>query len=257
MFSEFKNTELFKYFIRVELNKSLDKILKHNGSNFSLIAGSIFSGSFSIVGTYISMKDSVYMNLCSILKITICFCILFIIGYFLFKGLVYIVASVSNSVKRENGLTDLEVKQCINDFDYIACDNVLVVKNFIEALKIPNVSKNLSEFYLHEIIYYIKSSLDIINCLIVNKNTCINNNSTTKRVNILRVENILNILMTMYDEAQTIESTLEFDSILEKKFKDDLIEISKRIEEYKENVESIKSEVYVSSHESNVDVDKK
>ena len=60
MFSSFKNTELFRYFIRVDLNKNVDKIIKQNSSNFSLIAGSIFSGSFSILGTYFGMDSAKY-----------------------------------------------------------------------------------------------------------------------------------------------------------------------------------------------------
>ena len=170
MFSSFKNTELFRYFIRVDLNKSIDKIIKQNSSNFSLIAGSIFSGSFSILGTYFGMNQTTYGYWGSIFFSTFLFSVLFVIGMTIFKIALKLLSFFFNASKKEKLPSKTKIKEFIDDFDHIACDNILISQNFINAYNDKNTSSNLKEFYFYEIIYYTKVSISIIKKIISDSN---------------------------------------------------------------------------------------
>lgn len=200
MFSSFKNTELFRYFIRVDLNRGIDKILRQNNSNYSLIAGSIFSGSFSILGTYYSINQSRYSLFINLLISTFTFIILFIIGILIYQLMSKIWHIIRNHFCSEKGPSKSEIKEYIDNFDHIACDNILISQSFIEAYKEdPKLTYNMKEFYFYEIMYYTKVSMGIINSLFVYSHLCINDKNNTNRVHLYRIINILNMIKEIVD----------------------------------------------------------
>lgn len=244
MFSSFKNTELFRYFIRVDLNKGIDKIIKQNKSNFSLVAGSIFSGSFSILGTYFGMHESEYSSFISIGLITILFSILFGVGLVLFKILTRICSYLCNAIKKEKSSSKEKVKEYIDNFDHIACDNILISKNFIMAYEDSKTSENLKEFYFYEIIYYTKVSLDIIRKLLVNKNKCINDKEHTNRIHLFRLENSLNMLEEIYRFIDGNKTQVACDQSLQNSLYKEIADLGTALNKYKGECEKIKLEIY-------------
>jgi len=194
MFSSLKNTELLRYFVRVDLNKGIDKIIKQNASNFSIIAGSIFSGSFSVLGTYFGMHTTQYETIVSILCATSLFSILFVIGLLIFQLGIRWMSFVYNARKKEHSPSKVKTKQLIDDFDHIACDNILISQRFIQAYNETGISNNMKEFYFYEIIYYTKVSLAIIQKIFVNESQCINDKNNTNRIHLFRLKNTLNML---------------------------------------------------------------
>ena len=244
MFSSFKNTELFRYFIRVDLNKGIDKIIKQNKSNFSLGAGSIFSGSFSILGTYFGMCPYRYSNLRRIIQSTGLFVALFIIGLILFKGGELIYAYIHNARKKEKGPSKEKVKEYIDNFDHIACDNILISKNFIMAYEDSKTSENLKEFYFYEIIYYTKVSLDIIHKLLVNKNKCINDKEHTNRIHLFRLENSLNMLEEIYHFIDGNKTQVACDQSLQNSLYKEIADLGTALNKYKGECDKIKLEIY-------------
>lgn len=244
MFSSFKNTELFRYFIRVDLNKGIDKIIKQNKSNFSLVAGSIFSGSFSILGTYFGMHESEYPSFASILLTTILFSILFYVGLFLFNKLEFIRSYLCNVIKKEKLPSKENVKEYIDNFDHIACDNILISKNFIMAYEDSKTSENLKEFYFYEIIYYTKVSLDIIHKLLVNKNKCINDKEHTNRIHLFRLENSLNMLEEIYHFIDGNKTQVACDQSLQNSLYKEIADLGTALNKYKGECDKIKLEIY-------------
>lgn len=244
MFSSFKNTELFRYFIRVDLNKGIDKIIKQNKSNFSLVAGSIFSGSFSILGTYFGIHESEYSSFISIGLITILFSILFGVGLVLFKILTRICSYLCNAIKKEKSSSKEKVKEYIDNFDHIACDNILISKNFIMAYEDSKTSENLKEFYFYEIIYYTKVSLDIIHKLLVNKNKCINDKEHTNRIHLFRLENSLNMLEEIYRFIDGNKTQVACDQSLQNSLYKEIADLGTALNKYKGECEKIKLEIY-------------
>ena len=244
MFSSFKNTELFRYFVRVDLNNATNKILKQNRSSSSLIAGSIFSGSFSILGTYLSMNESQCNKICSFFIITILFITFFIVGLLLFKFGAFIVKFLINAIKKETLPSKQEIKEYIDSFDHIACDNILISQNFIEEYKNGNISDELKEFYFYEIIYYTKVSVSIIQKLIINKDKCINDKNNINRIHLFRLINILVMLKEICDFLNVNKDNIKIDKLLKPSLFQEINYLNDRLDYFNKECEKIKKEKY-------------
>lgn len=244
MFSSFKNTELFRYFIRVDINKGIDKIIRENKSSFSLIAGSIFSGSFSILGTYFGMHDKVYNSICIVVRSSVLFCILFVIGMTLFKVCAYIFGGIYNAWKKEKLPSAEKIKGYIDDFDHIACDNILISQNFIMAYKDPDTSADLKEFYFYEIIYYTKVSLGIIQKIFVNSNRCINDKNSTNKIYLFRLENSLKMLNEIYCFLNKNKMETNCDKRMQYSLDNEIESLKKAIDKFQLNCEELKVQIY-------------
>ncbi len=247
MFTSFKNTELFRYFVRVDLNNGIDKILKQNKSSFSLIAGSIFSGSFSILGTYFGLKASEFSSFCRIVISCFLFAILFVIGMCLFKGFIFIFSYFYNAWKKEKSPSKAKIKEMIDDFDHIACDNILISQNFIKAFQDMDTTKLLKEFYFYEIVYYTNVSLTIIQKLIYNKKFCINDKSNTNRIHLFRLENALSMIDDIFKFVNDNKEKIGVDPILQPSVNNMVLESSKLLTTLSKECKDIKKEKYESN----------
>lgn len=244
MFDTFKNTELFRYFIRVDLNKNIDKIIEQNKSNFSLVAGSIFSGLFSVLGTYFGLHDSKYNSLKQIIFSTLLFIVLFLIGIVLFQVGNYLFQYIKNSMKKEGLPSKAKIKEYIDDFDHIACDNILISQNFIDAFNDTDCSKHLKEFYFYEIMYYTKVSSTIIQKLFTYKNECINDKCNTTRVHLYRIKNALSMLDDINHFLCINKKEIAIDKSMAPSLDDELKELDGQIDTLKNSYEKLKAEKY-------------
>ncbi len=244
MFSSFKNTELFRYFIRVDLNKGINKIIKQNKSNFSLIAGSIFSGSFSILGTFFGMNPNKFTNFWRIVLSSALFALLFVVGMGLFNGFVFIFSYIHNAWKKEQLPSKAKIKELIDDFDHIACDNILISQNFIEAYNLSNTPPNLKEFYFYEIIYYTKVSLSIIQKLLANKDECINDKNNTNRIHLFRLENSLKMISEIYNFLNDNKRNVNVDPLMQPSLYKEISDLEISLNKHIEFCEKMKIEKY-------------
>lgn len=247
MFASFKNTELFRYFVRVDLNNGIDKILKQNKSSFSLIAGSIFSGSFSILGTYFGMKGSEYSSFCKIVITSALFALLFVIGMGLFKGFIFLISFIHNAVKKEKIPSKAKVKELIDDFDHIACDNILISQNFINAYNDQTTPILLKEFYFYEVVYYTNVSLSIIQKLMYNKNLCINDKNNTNRIHLFRLENALFMINDIYKFIDDNKEKIGVDTVLQPSVNNMVDELYNKLDNLSEQCKKIKDVKYISN----------
>ena len=244
MFSSFKNTELFRYYVRVDINNGIDKILKQNKSSFSLIAGSIFSGSFSILGTYFGMNTSEYKGAHSILISTTLYVILFIIGFILFQLGTLVVKYFSNGIKKEKLPSKQKIKEYIDDFDHIACDNILISQNFIKAYEDHATPINLKEFYFYEIIYYSKVSISIIQKLLSNQDRCINDKNNTNRVHLFRLENSIKMLIEINTFLNNNKLDIDVDTLMQPSLFNEISNLEAKLKKFEEDCKTMKSKKY-------------
>lgn len=244
MFSSFKNIELFRYFVRVDLNSGIDKLVRQNKSNFSLITGSIFSGSFSILGTYFGMNKNEFSSFCKIIMSSALFALLFVIGMGLFKGFIFICSCLYNSWKKEKLPSNAKAKEFIDDFDHIACDNILISQNFIKAYKDKDTPILLKEFYFYETVYYTEVSLSIIQKIIFNKKLCINTQGNTNRVHLFRLENALSMIMDIYKFIDENKDKIGVDKMLQPSVNSMICELNNKLDTLSKECENIKNEKY-------------
>lgn len=250
MFSSFKNTELFRYFIRVDLNRSIDKILEQNESNYLFIADCIFSAAFSVIGTYLTMYNECNdgISLKRIIMITFLFLILFFIGMYIFKYGYGLLRRIRNAIKKENMASDATIKQLIDDFDHIACDNILISQNFIGAYFDNSTSSNLKEFYFYEIIYYTNVSLAKINSITLYKDRCIDNNETSgKKIHLYRLGNALSMLNEICDFLENNKNSILLESSLKESLFAQIDKLHKSINEQTRKYNEIKQELLIKS----------
>lgn len=244
MFTSFKNTELFRYFIRVDLNKSVNKLLKQNKSNFSLIAGSIFSGSFSVLGTYFGIHGNNFNSICKVILSSALFALLFVIGMGLFKFFIFICSYAYNARKKESLPSKEQIKEYIDDFDHIACDNILISQKFIAAYIRKNTSHNLKEFYFYEIIYYVKVSLSIIQKIITNKEKCINDKEHTNRIYLFRLENSIKMIDEIYFFLNSSKDNISIDPIMKSSLFKEISNIKEKTDKFNKECQQIKETIY-------------
>lgn len=244
MFTSFKNAELFRYFVRVDLEKNINKILKQNKSNYSLIVGSVFSGSFSILATYYGTYTSETMGLHKMVIVTLFYISFFIIGMLLFSLVRHLIEYIFNAKKKEKQPSKQEIKEYIDDFDHIACDNILISQEFIKVYNDNETPAPLKEFYYYEIAYYTKVSLTIIQKLIVNKNLCINDRENTDRIHLFRLKNALFMIEQICDFLEKNKDKLEVDMPLQPSVGKMVSQSRTILNTMKEECENIKREKY-------------
>ncbi len=216
MFS-FKNTELFRYFVSLNLTKNIDKLVKQSDSTSSMLIGSIFSGSFSVLATYISTKVFP-ISICNVLKYCLVFTSSFILVYFIVKFIIRKVTEIYIRIKPEGvSYSTDETRDIINDFDHIALDNILIANEFIR--KFPFVRTKdykVSTFYYYEVIYYLKVSIGKTERIFVNSVKCLNSPNKTNNIDLFRLQNALDMMVEIlsFIEDTSNRSLLIIDSDL-------------------------------------------
>lgn len=153
----------------------------------------MFSTSFSLITTYvlnslISIESLKY----SILAIIGIYVIGFGLSYIEFKKVLNFKSNQKYySNKRDDAQND------IDNFDFITCDNILIVYDLINQY---STSRNieLKTFFYYEILYFHSNSIKYVDKVLKNDMYCINVNVLTDAVELFRIINVIKML----DEAQ-------------------------------------------------------
>lgn len=241
----FKNTELFRYYISKSVTENIDRVIEQNNSQYSMIAGSIFSGSFSILGTIVSMVYSTYEIVFSksikndemyvydlfgeIVLYVVIFCILFIIGLYLYKLLSYIKRLLINVYGREKRLSQDEIKKIKNDFDHIVCDNILISYEFKEQYNNPK-SRELKIYYFYEMIYYLQDAVLKTKKIFMNAEDCINTPNISGNIELYRILNILEMMKIISKYAEEEQEYIDIEERYMPMLKNQIRNISSNID---------------------------
>lgn len=201
----FKNTELFRYFISESVTDNVDRIIEQNNSQYSMIVGSVFSGSFSILGTLLSIlftpdsKDPLSTKdiVLKALFYVCVFILLFGIGLVIYKILRFCWIYLKNKFWKEKKLSEADFKKRKNDFDHIVCDNMLISFKFIEQCT-DTEDEELKTFYFFEVIYYLKIAILKTNKLFEIPSKCINTPNTSENIDMYRIVNVLDMMDSIY-----------------------------------------------------------
>lgn len=190
------------------------------------------------------MNTTDYKGFLNIFISTSLFVLLFVVGMVLFKFGIFIINILINAIKKEHLPSTQKIKGLIDDFDHIACDNILISQNFINAYNENDISPLLKEFYFYEIIYYTNVSLSIIQKLIVNKNLCINDKDNTNRVHLFRLKNTLSMINEIYDFLHTNKENINVDNVLQPSVNDMISELWTTLDRLTNDCDAIKAERY-------------
>ena len=189
MLNEFKNLELLRHQVSSRFDKSLQLSSMQNRNNAEKILSAIFSASCSLLIAFLSHS---YIEQDKVDKAVLCFVafiVVYITAYFLSKCASKLVTKISYNIKRHGAkLSEIEVKELVDNFDHIACDNNLVGKRCIQAIG-HETDKSIKEDVFYEVYYYVKVEADITSSILENSDACVNTLTKSTRVSLPRLYN--------------------------------------------------------------------
>lgn len=195
MLRSFKNIELLRYYVGINFEKNFRAFVKQNEEKNEQLASTIFSTALSLIASFLSTK---YMQILSVPLYVAIILLVFVVGFIISYN-VYICAyrkiqrTKKGLKKYKHKTSAIEIKEMIDSFDHIACDNVLVAKEFMQHFD-PESDLGLSTFYYFEIIYYAKTSIKKALKILNNSSNCINSRDKTDAIDLFRIENMCVIL---------------------------------------------------------------
>ena len=211
MINSFKNFERLRYRMSNDI-KELVVDSKRNSDNVKEeLSNTIFSSVFSAFVTEVAFNtNSDSIDWCSIIKIIAIFILLYIVTYELYS---FFYTRIKDFFKeRKINTIDKSMDAMIKiqkDFDNIACDSILVARNYkLEYLRLKNSenslkdtesNQNLMIFYYFEIMHYLMTACEKTINLVKNKKKCIKTLNESEGVDIFRVINILDIICELDD----------------------------------------------------------
>lgn len=165
---------------------------------FQIRSSTIFSACFSLVISFISaeyFQSSEFIN--ALLTFGV-FIAAYIVVFFIFRLIANYLDKLYYNLRRHGTKMDVyQIKEIIDDFDHIACDNNLIVKEYIE--KYPSgQDKSVQTFLFFEILYYSKVSAEKTLSVINYPDSCINTMTKRSGIDLFRIYNQL----TMLESAQ-------------------------------------------------------
>lgn len=203
MFRSLKCFELTMHKAFSKIKRISKDTNNQNENYFEKLTGIVFSSAMSLFLSYLSKTyfgNSNNNDICNVILSFVFAIVVYIIFYILIK---YLYTFVTRSFRKKIDNTKIhradqsidKAKELINDFDHIVIDNLLISYEFLEEIK---KSKNIkiSTFYYHEIIYYLKKSVDITLELTdeIREEQCININNNVQGIELFRLHNVIDMM---------------------------------------------------------------
>lgn len=196
MFNEFKNLELFRHQVSSRVDKSLKRYSDQSKNSAEKITSTIFSACCSLVIAFLSHAYINQDNSCKTILSFLLFIAAYIAAYFISRFLSKIIEAIIYNLKHHGSqLTEREVKELIDDFYHIACDNNLIGKVFSKSFEAEK-DVDIKEYEFYELYYYVNVSADITLRILENASSCINTLQRVNAVDLHRLYNQLDMLMT-------------------------------------------------------------
>lgn len=217
MLDHFKSLELTRHHVSTKFNKTMVEFAEKQASGTEQILAGVFSAALSLLfsvlldAQFINISTRVTENadislLATVLQmmlVVIIYIVIFIIFFFGFRFAYKRICKFYN----ERKIIALkykpeEIKEIIDDFDIIAFDNLLVSFEFIKLMEEEN--KELVTFYFHELIYYLKTSVEKTQKVIASKDECINSNERVNKIDLFRIYNASGMMQHIISKAREV-----------------------------------------------------
>ena len=189
MMNIYKYIELLKFYLTEKIDETNTVLKMTLSDEVDDIVTSIVSAIFSAYITSLLERSGIvtavgFVLIIIPLYILLKFCIKKIRRYF--KTRKEILSSDNDRLNKE------DASNIISKFDHIACDGVIISRDFIkkyEAIK-DDGSKHEKAFYLIEAFYYYKKSLNIVLSAVSHEKSCINNPNLSEGISLYRLINL-------------------------------------------------------------------
>ncbi len=210
-----KYIELLRFYVTNKIDESALSAKISFRKEIANIISSLLSVIFSLfLSDEIITKEGFWWSAFRIILIIIFYLVL----YCIIKK-IYTYIAIDRSIRRENKkkLPLEEKKFFIDQFDHIACDGILLAKDFYKKYSETETPTDERLFYLFESFYYYKKALNIVDLIVSYPEECVNNlklNNGVAKYRLINVFQSLNSLRTNIKNAIDSETIDEKDELL-------------------------------------------
>lgn len=219
MIKDLKNLELLRYQLSSRVNKNFKKNSNQSQYSSDKIISAVFSAASSIVIGYLTdfLCDS--KNFFGVILGFLSFVIIYLLVYFASKKFIkYVHNYTYNNAIHGKNISQEKIKEIIDDFDHIVCDNNLNVKIYIEAFDAEK-DNQLKEFIFYEIYYYTNVAAQKTSLVMKYNSECLNSLYKNSAIDVFRVDNQLNMMNSAKDFLKNNQSKIniatQFNSMLD------------------------------------------
>lgn len=212
MFKQFKYLELNRHHIIKKTRKILDENNTSDTGNFEYLCEVVFSSAMTlflsfITETYFAKECSnilpifgegkiplviepYFMFVCGI----ILYVVLFILVKFSYRRITKKIRNHLSQTKKYNiDVSNMKIKELIDDFDNITFDNLLIAYDYVEQIEQAIKAENfeIATFYFHETIYYLRTAITKTKEILIDnrREQCLNIKGNTLGVDVFRLFN--------------------------------------------------------------------
>lgn len=179
-----KNLELLRFYLSKDINKIDKKIQANNSDTIGYFIA-------SLVDILIVLVFDDYLKCVSLWKKILCILGLVALFILVSKVAIFFSKCIRNRSK-ESGkelYVDESIQEVIDNFDNIACDGLLICENYIQKYNQAN-KPHVKDFYLYEIIHYLKKMSDIFRIIYSRKDLYISS-LNKELIDVYRVNNFI------------------------------------------------------------------
>lgn len=228
MLRSFKNLELLRYYIDINFARNFQQLAQENKEKHEELASTVFSSVFSLIfsllitayfefsqnpDTGVTIKTwTDLLPFIGIMGST--YTAGYFVSYHIYLKIHRWRQSYKISRKKFRRADVSKVKEIIDDFDHVACDNILIAKEFIQHFD-PTQNLQMATFYYFETIYYANVATQKIRIILVEHKSCVNNGDKTDGIDLFRIKNLCNLLFEILGFIQNNRSNISVDKNLE------------------------------------------
>lgn len=195
-----KYIELLRFYVTDKITQINQSVQDAFSSEVDEVLSSILSAIFSFYISLELVKENGPWGI--ILKVAIV-----IVSYFSLKFVIKKVRRYQKSNKEqraadESNITEDDAKSLVDRFDHIACDGMLLSREYLKKYKkTENIeTDNERWFYLFEAFYYYKKALQIVTLVVQYNKSCFNNAHNINGISMYRFINVYNSLVEIKEE---------------------------------------------------------
>lgn len=206
MLESFKNLELLRFYLSSKYEDCTSNNEKQRILRTEQTMSTVFSSLFSLVVTVALAPLNSVIPIGGFIPLVIgVYLVGFVVSYFSFLFVYRWLHKLHKRTKaHKSACTLIEAKKKIDEFDHIACDNVLIAYEFQGAYSTEsNLEKKM--FYFCEVLYYLNKSLIKIRNVLFCSDLCINNRDKADGLESYRIANLLKMIKEIFNGFIKIE----------------------------------------------------
>lgn len=235
-----KYIELLRFYVTDKIGQLNHSVQNTLGNEMDEVLSSILSAFFSFFISSEFVKISGILG--TTLRLSIVIVLYFVLKFLIRKTRRYIKSTKEEKEADESRLSRAEVKSLIDRFDHIACDGILLSRDYHKKyLETEKEKTNEKLYYLFEAFYYFKKALQITELVTKYPEDCFNNQNQLSGISMYRFSNLFLSLSELQDallQSITTEKSMAYHNEL----MDETIETEKTLKKINKYMESISAE---------------